>query len=706
MSFIKELKRRNVIRVAIAYAVAAWLLIEFSATTFPMLKLPEWTATFVTVLLMIGFPVALIFAWAYELTPEGLKKEKDVVRSESITHVTGRKLDFIIITVLVLALGYFAYDKFLLQPVFESQQMVKKSIAVLPFVNMSDDASNEYFSDGISEEILNALAKVKDLKVAGRTSSFAFKGRNEDLRTIGEMLGVSHILEGSVRKAGVQVRITAQLVKADDGFHLWSDTYDRELTDIFAIQDEIATEILIQLKAQLLDEERQVLVSQRTDPEVYDLYLLAKQRLYHRARQTIESAVELLDQAIAKDPEYAPAYAQRGIATLLLSESQYGTTPDAEAQRQSKRFIDAALEKDPQLAEAWAGLGLYHKDRPAEHEQAIEALSKALSLNPNLINASHWLQLALGNSGDPRAALQILEHMMQRDPLYRPGFFSGVGQFNAFGQEDKAQALIDTFRGYNPNSPVLLSAESMHHFYNGRAAEGLRLAEQARKLEPENGVTHFWLTIGMLQTLQIARIAEEGFDSFAKVQALDRLGRRDEAFELAFELARDFGPGALFNQYNRADRSKELVDYLEERWPSLDSFAADNPHNDFGYNVMAAVALAYSRTGNYERFDEALMLVENAMSKVIDQGIDNFGFMVENAKYLALAGRHDDAVSQLEQAVDRGWIGFAPIATTNPIFEPLSDHPRFLVVEAMMVENINVQREALGLEPIDRVKQL
>ncbi len=706
MSFIKELKRRNVIRVAIAYAVAAWLLIEFSATTFPMLKLPEWTATFVTVLLMIGFPVALIFAWAYELTPEGLKKEKDVVRSESITHVTGRKLDFIIITVLVLALGYFAYDKFLLQPVFESQQMVKKSIAVLPFVNMSDDASNEYFSDGISEEILNALAKVKDLKVAGRTSSFAFKGRNEDLRTIGEMLGVSHILEGSVRKAGVQVRITAQLVKADDGFHLWSDTYDRELTDIFAIQDEIATEILIQLKAQLLDEERQVLVSQRTDPEVYDLYLLAKQRLYHRARQTIESAVELLDQAIAKDPEYAPAYAQRGIATLLLSESQYGTTPDAEAQRQSKRFIDAALEKDPQLAEAWAGLGLYHKDRPAEHEQAIEALSKALSLNPNLINASHWLQLALGNSGDPRAALQILEHMMQRDPLYRPGFFSGVGQFNAFGQEDKAQALIDTFRGYNPNSPVLLSAESMHHFYNGRAAEGLRLAEQARKLEPENGVTHFWLTIGMLQTLQIARIAEEGFDSFAKVQALDRLGRRDEAFELAFELARDFGSGPLFNQYNRADRSKELVDYLEERWPSLDSFAADNPHNDFGYNVMAAVALAYSRTGNYERFDEALMLVENAMSKVIDQGIDNFGFMVENAKYLALAGRHDDAVSQLEQAVDRGWIGFAPIATTNPIFEPLSDHPRFLVVEAMMVENINVQREALGLEPIDRVKQL
>ncbi len=226
-----------------------------------------------------AFPLALIFAWAFELTPEGLKKEKDIVRSESITHITGRKLDFIIIAVLVLALGYFVYDKFLLQPVSVSQQMAKKSIAVLPFVNISSDKEQEYFSDGITEEILNSLASVKELKVAGRTSSFAFKGQNQDLRRIGDLLGVEHILEGSVRKSGTTVRITAQLVQVEDGFHMWSATYDRELTDVFAIQDEIATEILIQLKAQLLDEERQVFVSQRTDPEVYDLYLLAKQRV-------------------------------------------------------------------------------------------------------------------------------------------------------------------------------------------------------------------------------------------------------------------------------------------------------------------------------------------------------------------------------------------------------------------------------------------
>jgi len=296
MSFVEELKRRNVFRVAIAYVIIAWLILQVGDTLAPALHLPESVNTALAFFLILGFPVAIILAWAYELTPEGLKKEKDVDRSNSITHVTGRKLDYFIIAVLVLALGYFAFDKFVLDPSRDAElvqatteavteqatesreaETADKSIAVLPFVNMSDDASNEYFSDGISEEILNALAKVKDLKVAGRTSSFAFKTRSEDLRTIGEALRVSHILEGSVRKSGIQVRVTAQLVKADNGYHLWSQTYDRELTDIFAIQDEIAAEILIQLKAQLLDEERQLLASQPTDSEVYDLYLLARQ---------------------------------------------------------------------------------------------------------------------------------------------------------------------------------------------------------------------------------------------------------------------------------------------------------------------------------------------------------------------------------------------------------------------------------------------
>jgi len=330
---IQELKRRNVFKVGAAYVVLAWLLAQITDVFLEPFGAPDWVIKTVLLVLLIGFPLALFFAWAFEMTPEGIKKERDVDRSQSITTQTGRKLDFVIIFVLIMALGYFAYDKFALEAersaaatstvaeagsVPPEPETVDRSIAVLPFVNMSDDSGNEYFSDGISEEILNALAKVKELKVAGRTSSFAFKGKNQDLRQIGDTLGVEHILEGSVRKSGTRIRITAQLIQVDDGFHLWSDSYDRELTDIFAIQDEIASAILVQLKAHLLEEEPQI-ASTRTNSEAYDLYLLSRQRMYERSGPNIQNAADLLDRAIALDPEYAPAYAQRGIATLLLS---------------------------------------------------------------------------------------------------------------------------------------------------------------------------------------------------------------------------------------------------------------------------------------------------------------------------------------------------------------------------------------------------
>jgi len=241
MSIFRELKRRNVFRVAIAYAIVAWLLIEVTATTFPILKLPDWSVTLVTALVLVGFPLALIFAWAFEITPEGLKKEKDVDRDQSITYITGRKVDYFIIAVLVLVVGFFTFDKFVLDPSRDAglvqatpeaiteqatesdkARTADKSIAVLPFVNMSDDAGNEYFSDGISEELLNVLVKVEGLRVASRTSSFSFKGKDISIPGIAKELNVDHVLEGSVRKAGNTVRITAQLIDVRTDRHLWS----------------------------------------------------------------------------------------------------------------------------------------------------------------------------------------------------------------------------------------------------------------------------------------------------------------------------------------------------------------------------------------------------------------------------------------------------------------------------------------------------
>jgi TolB-like protein len=291
MSFIKELKRRNVIRVAIAYAVAAWLLIEITATTFPILKLPDWSVTLVTVFVLIGFPLALIFAWAYELTPEGLKKEKDVDRSESITHITGRKLDFAIIAVLAIALVFFASTH---QWGSETgnAETADKSIAVLAFADLSREGDQEYFSDGISEELLNVLAKIPGLRVAARTSSFQFKGENRDIIDIGKQLNVAMVLEGSVRKADLQIRITAQLVDARSGFHLWSETYDRELANIFAVQDEISAAIVEALKEHLgLQVEAAPRMIAAANNDAHEAYLRGRHLVVQRTKATIEGAV-------------------------------------------------------------------------------------------------------------------------------------------------------------------------------------------------------------------------------------------------------------------------------------------------------------------------------------------------------------------------------------------------------------------------------
>ncbi|MCZ6517722.1 MAG: adenylyl cyclase, partial [Gammaproteobacteria bacterium] len=311
MSLYSELKRRNVLRVAIGYLAASWLLIQIVETLFPIFGLADELVRLFVIILVIGFPLILIFSWLYELTPEGLKLEKDVDRTVSEAHHTGKRLDRAIIVVLTLALGYFAFDKFVLDPARDAareetvarqartdalvESYGENSIAVMPFVNMSDDASNEYFSDGISEELLNLLAKIPQLRVISRSSAFSFKGKDVDIPTLAEQLNVAHVLEGSVRKAGNKVRVTAQLIEARSDTHLWSGTYDRELDDIFAIQDEIAAKVVEQLKITLLGSAPE---TRKTDPEAYALFLQARY-----LRQTGDPGrdaeiVQMLEQAL------------------------------------------------------------------------------------------------------------------------------------------------------------------------------------------------------------------------------------------------------------------------------------------------------------------------------------------------------------------------------------------------------------------------
>ncbi len=415
-SFWGELKRRNVVRVAIAYAIVAWLLVEVASVVLPTLLLPDWTLRILVLFVILGFPLALIFAWAFELTPEGLKKEKDVDRSESITHVTGRKLDFIIIGVLAVALVFFAVDKFVLDtdttpaPVTAQEiaaTEVQQSIAVLPFVNMSSDPEQEYFSDGLSEEILNLLAKIPELKVIGRTSSFAFKGKNEDLRIIGEALGVKTVLEGSVRKSGDRVRITAQLIDVSDASHIWSETYDRTLDDIFAVQDDVAAAIIDALQIHVGTNPTRGRPTENT--EAYALFLKA------RASASVgenRDAEELVLKAIALDPEFAEAYEFLARVYWTQAGSVVGSV---EGQKLMGEAAARALAIDPDLVFARA---MYQSGNieTYSHLGEIEALERAVR-EQSSYRVSLQLVFNLIEAGYLQEAVGVAERFVDLEPL-------------------------------------------------------------------------------------------------------------------------------------------------------------------------------------------------------------------------------------------------------------------------------------------------
>ena len=365
MSFISELKRRNVIRVAMAYAVAAWLIIQVVETILPAFGYGDAAIRYIVIILAIAFIPTLAFSWAFEITPEGLRREVDVVREHSITRFTGKKLDRIIMLLLAVALGYFTFDKFVLDPVEDvqiaesarqegrSDALIEsygdRSIAVLPFVSMSNDPEQEYFADGLSDTLTHVLAQVSGLRVTAKTSSFYFKGRNMDVREIAGKLNVSNILEGSVQKSGNRVRITAQLIEAHSGTHLWSKIFDRDLGDIFAIQDEIAREVMQSLEVTLIDSEQTRLVHRYQPPlEAYEQLVLGRHEVDKRTAESLAAAERHFKRAIELAPEYALAYV--GLAETYDLQIAYGSLLWEESLELRQPLVDRALELAPLLS--------------------------------------------------------------------------------------------------------------------------------------------------------------------------------------------------------------------------------------------------------------------------------------------------------------------------------------------------------------------
>ena len=418
-SFFAELKRRNVYKVAVAYAVVGWLIAQIATQIFPFLEIPNWIVRLIIVLIAIGFPIALMIAWAFEATSEGIKRTEV---ADAMPIAAGQKKHawiYVVVVGVLLSVGLFFIGRYSVatkSPVASPSQSAAKSIAVLPFANLSADKNDEYLSDGMTEELLNVLTKVKSLRVPGRSSSFAFKGKNEDdiFRKVGEQLHVNAVLEGSVRKAGDKLRITAQLVNVADGFHLWSETYDGDMKDILAVQSDVAKRVVQALQVQLgVDEARAFAKKATENPEAHRLYLLGRYHFAKFTRAGWTNAIHSYEEALQVDPNFALAYC--GLAdTYGWAGGQL--MPGREAWAKEMELAQKALELDPNLAEAHLSMGTALFSVLGPHDSEKE-LDRAVELNPNLAliyDQYGWTFSALGRFDDAFAAEK---KALELDPL-------------------------------------------------------------------------------------------------------------------------------------------------------------------------------------------------------------------------------------------------------------------------------------------------
>ena len=540
MSFFEELKRRNVIRVGIAYVIIAWLILQFSDVVLNNIEAPGWVFQVIMLMLGLGFPMVLIFAWAFEMTPEGLKKEKDVDRTQSITPQTGRKLDRMIIGIMAVVITFLVLDRFVLKTGDEprdhsadTQVVVNKdepeaaaeagpSVAVLPFVNMSEDASNEYFSDGLTETLLHMLAQLPDLHVAARTSSFAFKGQNSSIEEIATALGVAHILEGSVQKSGERVRITAQLIRADDGFHVWSQNYDRTLEDIFAIQDEIATDVAGALDSSLLGGSTAAIHSvETTNLTAFESYLKGLEQQAIFSYGSLAVAESHFKQALARDPAFTDA--RMALARNYLLKNGTGLITDEQAREQIEPLIRQAREQDPdsRLARAFElmiKMGVNSSNIEAlEHKSILEELRGLLALVPT--ETYIRMRVAGRLSGfldDKQAGIEVLQAGLLIDPL-AADLHGQMGEIYLADQRiDEAREEIERAQQLAPDNPNHYNLLSELEKENNNLPAALDWTRRAIEVDPQDHE----LAAVLAQDLYALELPEEGDRWYARVKAL------------------------------------------------------------------------------------------------------------------------------------------------------------------------------------------
>jgi len=734
MSFFDELKRRNVFRVGIAYSVTSWLLIQVTDILLESIGAPPWVMQTMFVVLGVGCVITINFAWAFELTPEGIKRESEVDRSQSITPQTGHKLDRTIIAVLVIALAYFVTDKFYLStPQVATQEIVAtssetpvdvpvepkqkpKTIAVLPFVDMSAEGDNEYFSDGLTEELLNILAKIRELRVAGRTSSFAFKGKDEDLRSIGEKLSVESILEGSVRKDDKRnrVRITAQLINVEDGYHLWSETYDRDLDDIFAIQAEIAHEVAQALRITLLGEDEERITQQAvTDLSAYDLYLQGLKSFNEYSYASLKRALEDFDQAIEQDPDYIPAQLKR--AQTWLELSQTGVVSRNEAIGNSEPVLEKILNADPKNSEAHALMARTHRFG-RKFNEAEQEFQLALDTNPRNVYALSEFGRLLFDTGKVSRGLEYLHEAGRVDP-YSVQVLWNLSMAHAFMLKPEEAAQYTSRIGeLEPENPMRYYGKAIAHGLAGNHAQALLWDKRSTELDPNDyelaaGMAIRWAMLGDLEQAELwAKKADEtGADQPIPILARVELYQFREQHGLAADLSKRAIERELDNRQQsattfrrawissliQAGKVNEALAYYQKDLPEAFTnplgIDIEMPRN-INKLLEIATVLQIQDPGSYQA--AALLDAAEHKTNLVEARWIPWVTSVRRAAIATSRGDKASAIKLLNEVPDAKFGGrWRDFLVNWWVLSPLHDEPEYQQLIAMLEQDMERQRE-------------
>lgn len=708
-SLFQELTRRNVFRVGAAYLVLAWLVLQIGSVLAPILGLPSNVLSFVVFALVLGFPLAVLFAWAYELTPDGLKRSADVDRTTSVAGKTGKTLNWLTTVFLVAVVALLLADRFFLSADDGADragtdmafgERSYDSIAVLPFVNMSEDASQEFFSDGISEELLNLLAKTKGLRVAARTSSFAFKGKNQDIKGIGEQLDVETVLEGSVRKADTRLRITAQLIDVESGYHLWSETYDRELTDVFAVQDEISEAIVLALAVHFEGTAAVAPKSSAGNVEAFEQYLLGRTRIGKRTRADIEAADDHFRKAIEIDPDYAPPWAGRADAIMLLSDTNgaYGVIPEDYAYELARPMIEKALELDADLPDAHNSLG-FLLDKEGHDEEALKSFDRALELRPSFPIALMWKSALLNDLNRWSEANKALETAHRLDPLSFVIIINMVSHerdsFNLAGIED----LLRKARQVAPDRPGRIKyIEGIRYRLQGDLSSAYTAFQMAEQLGEGGGKFPLALTCWALGDRECA------LDSFQFFQTWIHLGYGDsERARASMAKSSERFRETIFFKWQGV-RLAALEGNLAEAERLVDEIAGDDPLSEFGplfdepANPVALIYLSIkAAVGDGTAVERVVAVLDRFALRLEEEGYGNVSYPSRVVAEI-YRGDHDAAMEILREAGDAGLLSWYD--RNDPLVAPLNGRDDFQALFDKVDAHVNKERAELGWEPM------